>query len=86
MLPRSVIKDAVDEALKRHVKVSNEFPVFQLESDQRKFARCCYSSIWRTLLGEWKARLVFAVGSGPKRQTIPAGFDPWIDIEVPDGE
>lgn len=82
ILPRSILRETIETSISRIIGVSKEFPKFGLGSDASKFIRCCYESIWRSLLREWKARLILACGGKPATSEIPRGFDPWVDLPV----
>lgn len=80
VLPRSILRETIETSISHMVGVGEQFPKFELETDASKFINCCYGSIWRALLLEWKARLILAAGGTPDDSKLPRGFDPWIDL------
>ena len=77
MLPRNLVKRTVIDAIAHFQQTATKFPKFEVDTHPKKFVRCCYRKVWRTLLDEWKARLLLAAGKTP---AIPSTFDPWLDI------
>jgi hypothetical protein len=80
ILPRSILRETIETSISNMMGVAEEFPKFGMKADASKFIQCCYGSIWRALLLEWKARLILAAGSKPDHSELPGGFDPWIDL------
>jgi hypothetical protein len=80
ILPRTVVRKTVETCVSHTMDISREFPKFSLETDSSKLIRCCYASVWRALLLEWKSRLILASGRTPADSELPSGFDPWIDL------
>jgi hypothetical protein len=80
VLPRSILREKIEGCIGHMLDVAKEFPTFELETDASKFITCCYESIWRALLLEWKARMIMACGRKPADTELPRGFDPWIDL------
>jgi hypothetical protein len=83
VLPRSILRETIETSISHMMSVTEEFPKFELGTDASKFIRCCYKSIWRGLLLEWKSRLILATGGKPADSELPHGFDPWIDLNPP---
>ncbi len=82
MLPRNLVKRTVAEAVAKLARTAEKFPIFKLRENPRKFVRCSYSQIWRSLLREWKARMYFGIGKTPLDQKMPRKFEPWVDLEA----
>jgi hypothetical protein len=80
VLPRSVLRETIESSISHMIEAAKEFPKFRLATDASKFITCCYESIWRALLLEWKARLILARGRKPADSELPNGFEPWIDL------
>jgi len=56
-LPESLVTRTISRQIAYFQKCAVKFPKFRLESDPRKFVRCCYRSVWRALFEEWKLRM-----------------------------
>jgi hypothetical protein len=84
VLPRSILRETIETSISHMIGATEEFPKFELGTDASKFIRCCYASIWRALLLEWKARLILAIGGKPADSEFPHGVDPWIDLNLPE--
>ena len=80
MLPRNLVSRTIEDAIASLCQTMLIFPIFELDRDLKKFVRCCYRSVWRTLLGEWQARLLFALGKTPPQARLPRGFKPFIQL------
>lgn len=84
ILPRNLVRRTVDECVSHYMEILEKFPKFSLDTNRPKFVRCCYGSIWRTLLLEWKSRLILATGRTAADSELPSGFDPWLDLSSSD--
>jgi hypothetical protein len=84
MLPRTVLRRVIETNVANWMEMVEQLPQFELAADPAKLFRCCYRSVWRALLLEWKARLLLAWGRTPEETEFPSGFDPWIDL--PEGD
>jgi len=82
MLPRNLIDRTIVEAIANLCETAMVFPVFRVEHRKAKFVRCCYGMVWRSILGDWKGRLLLALGKKPGQVTLPRGFDPWLDLPI----
>jgi hypothetical protein len=83
MLPRDIIRRAVVDEIESLCQTMLEFPVFDLYRDRKKFIRCCYRNVWRSLLGEWKARLLLATGKKPNQiENFPVGSEPVLELRL----
>jgi hypothetical protein len=82
MLPRNLIDRTIVEAIEHLCETAMVFPIFRLEHRKAKFVRCCYGQVWRSILGEWKGRLLFALGKKAGQYTLSRGFDPWLDLPI----
>src|SRR4051794_23467083 len=51
MLPRNLVRRTIEAEISDLCQGALVFPVFRLEHRKAKFVRCCYSSVWRRLLG-----------------------------------
>jgi hypothetical protein len=80
MLARNLVARTILEAIESLCQTMLTFPILQLETQPKKFVRCCYRSVWRRLLGEWQARLLCALGKSPRKTRLPRGFAPKLEL------
>ncbi len=83
MLPRNLVARTILEAIEDLCQTMLVFPIFQLDTQRGKFVRCCYRKVWRSLLREWQARLLCAVGKSPRKTELPYPLKAELYLPLP---